>query len=169
MTQKRWLVKHKGLYLIGSIGWNGGVWGDRHDAIRYDVRDATDYWPNYFPQFALEEEEVPQAEIDLEEQLNAKKYELANLKQEVRGLELKFKRMRRERVETEEKVKPQPVVVTPEPPKKQFYSDWSPLKKAWMGLWKRPRGNVKDAIEMNKELIEEIVRNHAENEKRDQT
>ena len=47
--------------------------------------------------------------------------------------------------------------------KLKFYSDLSPLKKAWNALWERPKGNQKDAIELNKELIERIIQIENEN------
>lgn len=38
-----------------------------------------------------------------------------------------------------------------------FYSDLSPIKKAWRALWEKPRGNQSDAIELNRELIKKII------------
>ena len=38
----------------------------------------------------------------------------------------------------------------------QFYSDWSPLKKAWMGLWKTPATDSNSALELNKEFLDQF-------------
>ena len=37
-----------------------------------------------------------------------------------------------------------------------FYSDLSPIRRAWLALWERPRGNHDEAVEMNKELIKKL-------------
>lgn len=47
------------------------------------------------------------------------------------------------------------------PPNHKFYSDWTPLEKAWWGLWKRPSGNVKTALILNKDLLEKMRENDA--------
>lgn len=41
--------------------------------------------------------------------------------------------------------------------KHQFYSDLSPLKRAWRALWEKPRGNHKEAVKLNEELIKKII------------
>ena len=50
--------------------------------------------------------------------------------------------------------------------KLEFYSDLSPLKKAWRALWERPQGNQKDAVELNAELIKKIIED--ENKEKEQ-
>lgn len=45
------------------------------------------------------------------------------------------------------------------PPNHKFYSDWTPLERAWFGLWKRPTGDIKTAISLNKDLIHKIIKN----------
>lgn len=39
---------------------------------------------------------------------------------------------------------------------KKFYSDYTPLEKAYWGLWVRPEGNVQLAKELNKDLLKSI-------------
>lgn len=42
------------------------------------------------------------------------------------------------------------------PPKHKFYSDWTPLEKAWWGLWQRPKGDLKTALILNKNFLQQM-------------
>lgn len=39
---------------------------------------------------------------------------------------------------------------------KKFYSDYTPLERAYWGLWKRPEGNIELALELNQDLIKNL-------------
>ena len=47
------------------------------------------------------------------------------------------------------------------PPKHKFYSDWTPLERAWWGMWQRPKGDIKVALELNKDLLKKMRDEHA--------
>lgn len=36
---------------------------------------------------------------------------------------------------------------------KKFYSDYSPLEKAYWGLWVKPTGNIELAKDLNKDFL----------------
>lgn len=42
------------------------------------------------------------------------------------------------------------------PPNHKFYSDWTPLERAWWGLWQRPKGDIQTALKLNQELLNKI-------------
>lgn len=47
-------------------------------------------------------------------------------------------------------------------PPVKFYSDYTPLEKAWWGLWRRPQDllTYKQVLDLNKDIIEAINKNH---------
>lgn len=45
-------------------------------------------------------------------------------------------------------------------PPVKFYSDYTPLERAWWGLWRKPQNllTMSQVLELNKDIIEEIVK-----------
>jgi hypothetical protein len=102
-TEKRYLVKNNGLYLLHGIG---GVWGDRWNACRFGEYQGKNFFPKYYPKYEIEEIDVPQDELDMEYSINEMAEELAYLRAEKLETETKLKTLRWERRTDEVEVKP---------------------------------------------------------------